>query len=204
MVLDRRATGHFTADPMSKEAVDTILLAGLQAPSGYNLQPWRFLVLRDEASRKKLQRVAFNQPKIAEAPVVIVAFGMKEEWKQSAREIFQEAAARGAGSGDPEKYLEGAIAFLSQMPMPVWVNRHTMIAFTTMMLTAEALGYDTAPMEGFDAAGIKREFGLPDEAEVVALLAIGRAREPDRVYPGRLDIGRLVFDEQYKQPWKTA
>ena len=37
----------------------------------------------------------------------------------------------------------------------VWVDRHVMIAFTTMMWMAEVLGYDTAPMEGFDAGGFK-------------------------------------------------
>jgi nitroreductase len=35
---------------------------------------------------------------------------------------------------------------------------------------------------GFDTASVEREFGIPDEAEVVALLAMGRAREPDKPY----------------------
>jgi nitroreductase len=57
-------------------------------------------------------------------------------------------------------------------------------------------------MEGFDPAAVKSEFGIPDEAEVVALLAIGRAAEPDKVYPGRFPIDRIVFKERYGQPWK--
>ena len=31
--------------------------------------------------------------------------------------------------------------------MPLWLNRHVMLAFTHMLLMAEVLGYDTAPME---------------------------------------------------------
>jgi nitroreductase len=69
------------------------------------------------------------------------------------------------------------------------------------MLAAEAYGFDTAPMEGFDAAGIKREFGIPDEAEVVALLAIGRAAEPEKAYPGRFELERIVYSERYGEAW---
>jgi hypothetical protein len=58
-------------------------------------------------------------------------------------------------------------------------------------------------MEGFDAAGVKREFGLPDEAEVCALLAIGRAKPPDKPYTGRFSLDRIVFKERYGEPWKA-
>lgn len=203
VLLDRRATTHFKTDQVPEDILNAILTFGAQAPSGYNLQPWRFIVVRDEENRKRLQKVAFNQPKVAEAPVVIIALGMKEEWKTRADEVFREGAERGAGRMDSwEQYRQGAFQFLSQMPMEAWVNRHTMIAVTTMMLVAEAYGFDTAPMEGFDPAGVKREFGIPDEAEVVALLAIGRAEQPDKPYPGRFPLDRIVFSERYGDAWK--
>ncbi len=203
VLLDRRATSHFKPEEVPEEALEAILRFGTQAPSGYNLQPWRFIVVRDEENRKRLQKVAFNQPKVAEAPVVIIAIGMKEEWKKRADEVFREGAERGAGKKEAvDQYLQQALGFLSQMPMDVWVNRHTMIALTTMMLVAEAYGFDTAPMEGFDAAGVKREFGIPDEAEVVALLAIGRMAQPDKPYPGRFALDRVVFSERYGEAWK--
>lgn len=204
VVLDRRATAHFQSQDVPDETLNAILRAGLQAPSGYNLQPWRFVVIRDKKNRQRLQRVAFNQPKIAEAPVVVIACGMKEEWKKWATEVFQEGSDRGVTTGDPARQQKQALEFLSTQRMEVWVNRHTMIAVTTMMLVAEAYGLDTAPMEGFDATAVKREFRIPDEAEVVALLAIGRAAEPDKAYPGRFEIDRVVFAEQYGTPWTSA
>jgi nitroreductase len=88
--------------------------------------------------------------------------------------------------------------------MNVWVNRHTMIAVTTMMLAAEAYGFDTAPMEGFDPEAVKREFDIPDEAEVVALLAIGRAKSPDKPYPGRFALDRIVYSERFGRPWEST
>ncbi len=203
VVLERRATSQFTDEEVPQEYLNAILRIGAQAPSGYNLQPWRFIVVRDAANRQRLQAVAFNQPKVGQAPVVVIALGMKEEWKRTADEVFREGAERGAGKVDQwQQYRDSAIGFLDGMQhMPTWVNRHTMIAFTTMMLAAEAYGFDTAPMEGFDAAAVKREFNIPDEAEVVALLAIGRGKDPDKVYPGRFALDRIVFSERYGEAW---
>lgn len=203
VLLERRSTNHFKpGEDVPDEVLKAILKLGAQAPSGYNLQPWRFIVVREEENRKRLQAVAFGQPKIAEAPVVLIAVGMKEEWKQTADEVFLEGAARGAGQKDAvEQYKQQAIGFVSSMDLAMWVNRHTMIAVTTMMLVAEAYGFDTAPMEGFDAEGVKREFDIPAEGEVVALLAIGRAAEPDKAYPGRFPLDRIVFAERYGQKW---
>jgi nitroreductase len=93
------------------------------------------------------------------------------------------------------------MSFLSTLPLGLWLNRHTMIAVTVMMLVAESYGFDTAPMEGFDAEAVKREFGVPAEEEVVALLAIGRAEKPEKVYPGRFPLEQIVFNERYGAPW---
>lgn len=202
LLLERRATSHFLPDAVGEEYLRAILQLAAQAPSGYNLQPWRFIVVRDEANRQRLMQAAFNQPKVGEAPVVVIAIGMKEEWRQRADEVFREGAQRGAGSlANVEKYKQGALGFLGTLPMDVWVNRHTMIAFTTLMLAAEAYGFDTAPMEGFDAAAVKLEFAIPDEAEVCALLAIGRAKEPDKPYGGRFELPRFVYRERYGEAW---
>lgn len=203
VIVERRATMRFTDEGVPDEYLEAILRFGTQSPSGYNLQPWRFVVVRDPENRRRLQGVAFNQQKVGEAPVVIIAFGMREEWKRLAPEVFREGAARGAG--DPaaaDRAAQSAVGFVSSLPPEVWLNRHVMIAVTTMMLVAEAYGFDTAPMEGFDPAGVKREFGLPEEAEVVALLAVGRGQQPDKPYPGRLPLGRVAYAERYGEAWK--
>jgi nitroreductase len=204
VLLERRATNHFTDEEIPEEYLNAILRLAAQAPSGYNLQPWRFVVVRDAENRKRLQSVAFNQPKVGEAPVVVIFVGMKEEWKRTADEVFKEGAERGAGRPDNvEQYKVGAFQFLEGMQhMPTWVNRHTAIAFTTMMYAAEAYGFDTAPMEGFDAAAVKREFGIPEEGEVVAILGIGRAAQPDKAYPGRFALERIAFSERFGEAWK--
>jgi len=203
VLLDRRATSHFKPDPVPEEYLEAILRFGAQAPSGYNLQPWRFVVVREKENRERLQKAAYNQEKVGEAPVVIIAFAIQDDWKNQIDEIFLEGVRRGYGK--PEmipglKKLAGD--FLEKgISQPVWVNRHTMIAVTTMMLVAEAYGLDTAPMEGFDPHAVGREFGLPQNAEIIALLAIGFGTQPDKIYGGRLALSEIVHDEHFGRPW---
>jgi nitroreductase len=198
VLLDRRATAHFKSDPVPDEYLQAILQFTAQAPSGYNLQPWRFIVVREEKNRRRLQKAAANQPKVGEAPVVVIAFAVKGEWKNHMDGIFKEGVRRGSGKAEEvEKVEKNASAFLEHFPPAVWLNLHT------MMLVAEAYGLDTAPMEGFDAEAVKYEFGLPAAAEVVALLAIGFAKEPDKAYPGRLALKEFVHEEHYKADLST-
>jgi nitroreductase len=72
-----------------------------------------------------------------------------------------------------------------------------MIAFTTMMWAAETLGYDTAPMEGFEEDKVKTLLKIPDRVRVVALLAVGRRKGADKPYGGRFDPRRTVFGEEW-------
>jgi nitroreductase len=204
VLIERRATAHFKTDPVPEEFLEAILRFGAQAPSGFNLQPWRFIVVRNQENRNRLQKAAMGQAKVGEAPVVIIAFGIKNGWKNTMPAIFEESVRRGAFPKElVEKTKSNINNFLGNFPAPIWLNRHTMIAFTTMMLVAEAYGLDTAPMEGFDPEAVKKEFKLPSESEVVALLAIGFAKEPDKQYGGRLALEEFVYSEEYDQPWTT-
>src|SRR5258705_157582 len=97
VLLDRRATPHFKSDPVPEEYLEAILSLAAQAPSGFNLQPWRFVVVRERENRHRLQKAALNQSKVSEAPVVIIAFAVKDEWKSRMDAIFDEGVRRGAG-----------------------------------------------------------------------------------------------------------
>ena len=66
-IYGRRATPSFDGAPMPMEDLEAILRAGLQAPSGYNLQPWRFVVVQTAEQKKRLRAASFNQAKVEEA-----------------------------------------------------------------------------------------------------------------------------------------
>ncbi len=72
-IFSRKSVRSYTDQPVSPEQVETILKAAMAAPSGMNAQPWRFVVVREQATKDKLAS-GFNKM-IAKAPVVIVVCG---------------------------------------------------------------------------------------------------------------------------------
>ena len=203
VIHERRATNHFREEEIPAADLSKILHFAGQAPSGYNLQPWRFLVVQNPENRKRLQAVAFDQEKVSEAAAVVVFIGVKQQMQDWAKKIFEEGNQRGLGKPENnDKIISGAMDFISRsVGWQTWLNRHTMISFSFAMLMAESMGYDTAPMEGFDPEAVKREFKIPADAEVVALLAIGHSKPPEKKYPGRLPLREIAFSETYGQPW---
>ena len=58
VIQDRRSIREWTAEPVSEEDIALIMEAGRQAPSGENAQPWRFIIVKDPAMRKKMAGLA--------------------------------------------------------------------------------------------------------------------------------------------------
>jgi len=203
-IAQRRATPSFDGSPIPNEALKKIIEAGLRAPSGYNMQPWRFVVVRTPEQKRKLRSASFNQAKVEEASVVIVACGDADGWRTG---DLEEMLRMGCEGGMPENYAEQARQnipnYLSNHPnLTAWLNKHVMIAFTSMMLMAEVLGYDTAPMEGFEQEKVREVLMLPLSYHVVALLAIGRLDGVDKFDGGRFSMATTVFDGEYGKPLK--
>ena len=209
-VAQRRATPSFQEVPIHSADLEKIIRAGLAAPSGYNLQPWRFIVVRDRDQKKKLREAAFNQAKVEEASAVIVACGDPLGWKEADLEEMLRISRQHGFTGEQNDRVRAAVTgFLGSPPgqaggveptFDLWVNRHVMIAFTTMMWTAETLGYDTAPMEGFEEDKVKALLKIPERVRVVALLGIGRLKGADKSFAGRFSPERLVFEHEWQNP----
>ena len=207
-IKERRATPSFEDVPIHNADLEKIIRAGLEAPSGYNTQPWRFVVVRDHEQKKKLRAAAFRQPKVEQASAMIVACGDPLGWKDGDLEEMLRISAQ-HGFNDPaeqEKIRQAVSGFLGGPPgkaagieptFDLWANRQTMIAFTTMMWAAETLGYDTAPMEGFMEDQVKALLNIPQRVRVVAMLAVGRLKGKDKLYAGRFPLQRTVFAEEW-------
>lgn len=205
LIANRRATPSFDGSPVNDTDLATILKAGLEAPSGYNIQPWRFVVVRDLEQKRHLREAAMNQPKVEEAGAVIVACGDLSA-PHNLDDVLAESAKHGF-SEKQNKQMKDTVTKIFNAPagnamgltpdFAVWVNRHTMIAFTTMMWMAEAFGYDTAPMEGFFEDKVKQVLGIPEHVRVVALLGIGKLKGADKPYGGRHKINDICFAEKW-------
>lgn len=205
-ITNRRATNGYKSDPVPDELLQEMLELALLAPSGYNLQPWRFVVVRDQANRKKLRAAAMDQEKVEEAPVVVICCADPTAWEKDMDRALEMGKEAGAIPNDEvantlRKY---GTDYLNSVDNKIWATKQTMIAFTHLMLLAESYGFDTAPMEGFFEDKVKEAFGIPEHMLVLALLAIGKAGKPDRKFGGRFDLGTLVSSENFGTPFKAA
>jgi len=74
-VQGRRSIRRYSSKPVEEEKLNRILETARLSPSAGNGQAWKFIVVRDENTRKKLAEAAGEQQFVAEAPVVIAACG---------------------------------------------------------------------------------------------------------------------------------
>jgi len=204
-IRERRATPSFDGVPIPPEDLRRIIDAGLAAPSGYNIQPWRFVVVQTPEGKRRLRGASYNQAKVEEASAVIVACGDADGWRRDLDLMIQQ----GREGGMPEGYAAQArtsvtnyLSSFSSDEMHGWLNKMVMIAFTQMMLMAEVMGYDTAPMEGFEQTKVHEVLRLPMSFWVVALLGVGHLKGPDKYDGERFDISHTVFSEEFGKPFR--
>ncbi len=79
VIRERYSVRRYRQEPIADEALDTILKAGMIAPTGCNYQPQRVYVLKSDeaiARIRELSRCAFDAP-----VVLIVALKESEDWK---------------------------------------------------------------------------------------------------------------------------
>ncbi|CAA9390585.1 NADH dehydrogenase [uncultured Leptolyngbya sp.] len=202
-IEQRRAARAFLPDRIPEVIVEQILHLGLRSPSGYNLQPWRFVVLREQQSKETLQSCAFNQTQIAQAPVVLLCCG--DRTASSSDNIEAVIKLGQANNAMPETFAE---YMRSQIPpffehhpsfesLETWTNRHTMLAVAHLMIVAKSFGVDSCPMEGFVSAQVKTAFNIPDTVDVCCILCLGYANEPFKAFGGRFSPEQVCFGETY-------
>ena len=82
-IQDRRSTPSFDGLPIPPAHLEQIVNAGLLAPSGYNLQPWRFVVVQSHEQKRRLRAASYTQAKVEEASAGIVACGDAAAWRRA-------------------------------------------------------------------------------------------------------------------------
>ena len=169
---NRFDAGHRLTDA---EIEDLARLA-TRAPSAYNLQNWRFIALRTAQAKMRLQRLAHGQAKISEAAVTFIICGLLPNHADIERRLLPFIKAGHMSAEAAAGWQEGARAQYAdpQMARDEAVRSATLGA-ATLIHAAEAMGLASAPMIGFDAQGVIREFGLLRHEVPVMLVAVGRA-----------------------------
>lgn len=203
-IRSRRAINFFDISKKIPEDKirELIELANL-APSSFNLQPWKVIVVNDPEKKKILRKCAFDQPKAEEASAVLIIIAdplsveenidrVLDSWqklgyiKQETRDIYKDMAAKLYGKPDDLKRKLFAVKNAALFAM-------------TLMIAAKGLGLDTHPMDGFDEECIKKEFNIPEDKIIPMLIAVGYLREGINLLPRawRRDYKEFVKIDSY-------
>ncbi|PJK16263.1 nitroreductase family protein [Chryseomicrobium excrementi] len=167
---------------ISKEEMMEILDEAALAPSSLNLQPWRFLVIDSEEGKETLKDLAkFNQRQVETSSAVIAVF-VDMQSIETTQEIYDLAVEKGVMPADVRDRQVPAIQnMLKDIPRPEMRAMNFIdagLVSMQIMLSAQARGYATNPIGGFEKARIAEAYGLEkDRFEPVMLISIGKAAE---------------------------
>ena len=173
----RRSIRRYRPDPISEQNLLDVLRIASRAPSPWNLQPWRFVVVRSAEAKKQLRDAAFGQTQVEAASVVIVLYSDMDEALARVDEVQHPAWPQDRRTKTRDGIL-GYFANLTPEQRHQWGRAITYIALGYLLLAAEAFSFGSSPMLGFDPAKVKAQFQLPSHAEVAALVALGYPDEP--------------------------
>ncbi len=155
------------------------------SPSSYGLQPWKFYVVTDEATKKELLPHAWNQPQIVEAShLIVIAAKQNANPSDIEKYVNRIIEVRGTKREDLE-ILNGMMLNSQKMAIESgfineWSARQCFIALGNIMTSAAMLGIDACPMEGFIPPEFDRVLGITDEGFAsVVVCAVGYRSSED-------------------------
>lgn len=174
--VQRRSIRAYEPGPLPREEIEEVLDVVRRAPSAFNVQPWRFVVVQTPELKERLAAAAFNQRQVQSAPAVIVLYTDMEEALDSLDDVVHPGMAPEQREAT-KRSIHGQFAAQSVEERAAWGYAQGYIALGYLLLAAEARGLQTSPMLGFNPAAVGELLGLPKHARVPALVAIGHGAE---------------------------
>jgi len=183
----RYATKQFDAERKIK-AEDWAALeeALLLTPSSYGLQPWKFVVVKDAATREKLVEASWGQRQVADASHLVV-FAVKNEIGEGDIEEYIEriaevrGAARESLKGFRDMMVGAIVKGMDASQQKGWAARQAYIGLGNFLNSAAMLGIDACPMEGIEPERYDEILGLTGKGlRTVVVAAAGYRDEKDK------------------------
>jgi nitroreductase len=204
-ILQRRSIKNFKPDPIAPELLRQLIELTVAAPSSFNIQDWRIIVVQDPEQRAALGAACFNQPQILQAPVNLVFAADIKAGERDLTPILEQGLQTGAWNEGTVGYFKKAIPDFSVAlgdKAREYAIKDAIIAATHAMLAAESLGLATCMMNGWIEAKVKAVIGAENDPDIaIALvLPIGYAAEP-RKNPGRMPLEFNVSLDRIDRPY---
>jgi nitroreductase len=204
-IHQRRSIKTFKPDPIAPDLLKQLIELTVAAPSSYNIQAWRIILVQDEAKKAALAEAAWNQAQVVQAPVTFVFATDLSVGTGDLTPIYEKGIETGAWTEATVNYFKTAIPqFYSTIGDQAreYGIKDALIAATHLMLAAESLGLSTCPMNGWIEEKVKAVVGLEGKPEmaIALLVPVGYAAEP-RKNPGRLPLSSNVFQDTFGTPY---
>lgn len=206
VIQDRRSIRNFTDEPVSDQDLDMLMEAARQAPSGENAQPWRFIIVKSEAMRKKMGAIAGGGSS-RRFTAEYVTQKMQKRFESLQDEEKKQKAFKKLTSGQVSAFMaEAPVNIVVCGKKDVWDTPYdTSAAIENILLMVTALGLGAcwviAPcIDIRDEEQIKDLLGIPEGFKAVSILSLGHPAREHRPRP-RLPRNELVFTEKWGEAY---
>lgn len=194
-IEERRAVKHFDSNHvMSESEINQLMSLALLAPTSFNIQNWRFVIVNDPELRGQIRQVAWHQSQVTDASLLLVLCGDLRAWEKEPHRYWRNTTEEFRGIILPaiDAYYRGRDRVHRDEVM-----RSCGIAAQTLMLAAKSMGYDSCPMVGFDFDAVARLIHLPEDHEIAMMLSIGKAAAPANPRGGQLPPEDVVVMNRF-------
>ena len=194
-ISSRRAVKHYNpSHQMTDEEVNVLLTHTLQSPTAFNIQNWRFLLVKSHELRKKIRAAAWDQAQVTDASLLIILCADLKAWEKEPERYWKNAPKPVQQIMLPaiERYYQGKEQVQRDEAM-----RSCGIAAQTLMLTAKAMGYDSCPMDGFDFEQVGKIVNLPEDHQIAMFVVVGKKTKEPWPKPGQLALEEVVIKDSF-------
>lgn len=194
-IYQRRAVKQYDPDHrLSADEERRLFEAAIQAPTSFNIQHWRFVVVRDPDLRKRIRALGFDQSQMTDASLLVVMTADLMAWRRQPERYWRNA---------PPEVAKLLVDWMGPFHEGrEWLQRDEAqrsigMAMQTLMLAAKAMGYDSCPMIGFDIEKVAELIRLPADHVMGPMVAIGKGVKPVWPKPGQLPLSEVVIENRY-------
>ncbi|ALA40257.1 NAD(P)H nitroreductase [Paenibacillus peoriae] len=198
ILRERHATKEYKTNVIiPEETLNEIFELAATAPSAWNLQHWRFLVIQNQEQKDRIKPIAFGQQQISDASAVVVILGDLEA-NRTGREMYNRLYESEFISKAVRDILFSQIEGGYQSPQFARdeANKNAALAAMQLMLAAKSKGYDSGPIGGFNPAGLLEALNIPGRFIPVMIVTLGVAATPARPTT-RFSLNELVIHESF-------
>ena len=205
-VTSRKSVRNYSDRPIEDSVLNKILEAGRFAPSWVNVQPWKFIVVKSQATKDLLSESAGGQKQVKNAQVVICCVADIQDWDKS--RFGKVLEQRGLDNDTKNFMLESKLynpANLGEFEALMRSVEQLTYAVAYMTLEAQELGVGACIVGAFAneltkkddalAKKVKSVLGLNDKQVLVDLLTLGYEAESVEIKKFRKPVEDVVFYE---------